>query len=213
MTVGLVHERPQIVRAAVEACRREPADAVVAPTELTGELGDWHQLNRADSEPLQTLEMDRGGCPRALRREGARVQLVEREPLRQQTRPAGVVPDIAGRIDELGQAVRPVWLTSRRRVGIHTRVVVEPEPVAVAGPSGDDRGEVAVGVTLQRRRIAVHDHGDVLAIGRPHAHAREPIADEFGADRVSAGRRLDQVSGVGQCTPRKIESLGKCWSG
>ena len=46
MAVGLVDELPQIVRSAIEACRREPADAVVAPTELTGELRDWHQLNR-----------------------------------------------------------------------------------------------------------------------------------------------------------------------
>ena len=198
MAVGLVHELPQIVRAAVQACRREPADAVVAPTELTGELRDWHQLNRTDAEPLQTFEMDRGGCPGAFRRERARVQLVKREPLHSQTRPAGVAPDIAGWIDELGQAVRPVGLISRGRVGIHPRVVVEPEPVTAAGPSVDDGAEVAVGVTLERRRFAVDDDSHVRAIGRPHPYAREPIANRLGADRVSAWRRLDHIGGVGQ---------------
>ena len=49
-TVGLVDEAAQIIRLAVETRRREHADAVVAPTEASGEVGDRHHLDARDAE-------------------------------------------------------------------------------------------------------------------------------------------------------------------
>ncbi len=51
--VRRIDEAAQIVRAAVEAGRREQVDAVVAPAELARELGDRHHLDQRDAESFE----------------------------------------------------------------------------------------------------------------------------------------------------------------
>ena len=75
--VRAVDEPPQIVRPPVGAGGREEIDAVVAPAETAGELGDRHHLDAGDAQRLQPRQLACGRRPGALGREGADVQLVE----------------------------------------------------------------------------------------------------------------------------------------
>ena len=48
LSVGLIHKPPQIVRLAIKPRGGEEVDAVVAPAESSGEIGDGHDLENRD---------------------------------------------------------------------------------------------------------------------------------------------------------------------
>ena len=47
--VGPIHERPEIVGAAVEPSGGEEVDAVITPAEIPCEIGDRHHLHDCDA--------------------------------------------------------------------------------------------------------------------------------------------------------------------
>ena len=71
---------------------------------------------RRDAERLQVRQALDGRVEGALWRERADVELVDGQAVRPEPVPAIVVPAVAGRIDDLGRAVRPVRLRARARV-------------------------------------------------------------------------------------------------
>ena len=125
-----IDEAAQIVRRAVEPRRREQVDAVVAPAELAGELGDRHHLDDRDAESRERRQLLRGRRPRALRREGADVQLVDHLARRRHAR------------------------ASRRRVQGNADGSTTAE--GPCGPSGCDR-EAGSGEADRRRCAASSD--------------------------------------------------------
>ncbi len=130
--VGAVDEAAEVVGRAVQPGRREQVDAVAAPAETAGELGDRHHLDGGDAQVRQRRQLSGGRLPGPLRREGADVQLVEHLPVAADAAPVVVGPREAGRVDHLRGPVRPVGLEARRRVGVERRPAVEAESVARA---------------------------------------------------------------------------------
>ena len=65
--VRAVDKAAEIVRAAVEAGRREQIDPVIAPAEAAGKIGDRHQLDAGDAERGQLGQLRARpppSCPR-----------------------------------------------------------------------------------------------------------------------------------------------------
>ena len=113
--VRAVDEPAQVVRAAVEVRRRPQVDAVVAPAEAPGELGDRHQLDHRDADVGQHRQpLGRGGV-RPLGREGPDVHLVDdlsraaRSPSRRRRsrRTSSGRPARTGRADLRAETARP----------------------------------------------------------------------------------------------------------
>ena len=65
--VGAVDEAPEVVGRAVEPGRGEQVDAVVAPAEPAGEIGDGHELEDGDAQLGEVRELRLGGAPRSPR--------------------------------------------------------------------------------------------------------------------------------------------------
>ena len=64
--MGAVDEAAEVVGRAVEAGRGEEVDAVVAPAEAAGEVGDRHDLEAGDAEVRQLGQLARGRRPGSL---------------------------------------------------------------------------------------------------------------------------------------------------
>ena len=187
--VGRVHEPPQVVGAAVGTRGCEESHPVVAPVPLAGEVGHRHELDRGDAEVAQVgqplhhaRERPRGG-------ERAHVQLVQRQVVEGEPRPAPVVPLEAGGVHDLGWAVDALGLEARGRIGERALAV---HAIAIA-PAGldlwHDTHERAVGLLLQGDggRRAVEHQLDALASGRPHAEPCATLLDPC-AERGPPGR-------------------------
>ena len=80
--VGAIDQPPQIVGRAVDVRGRPEIDAVVAPAEASGELGDRHQLDDGDAQLAQRRQLARRGGEGSLRGERADVKLVDDLALR-----------------------------------------------------------------------------------------------------------------------------------
>ena len=99
--VGGVYEGPQVVGLAVEPGRREQVHAVVAPAERPGEIRDRHHLDQRDADLLQERQLLPRGRPRAGRREGADMHLVDDLTFQPDAGPVPVAPRESPRIDDL----------------------------------------------------------------------------------------------------------------
>ena len=64
--MGPVHEAAEVVGRAVEPGRGEQVDAVVAPAEAAGEVGDRHDLEHGDPERGQLGQLAPPRPPRCL---------------------------------------------------------------------------------------------------------------------------------------------------
>src|SRR3954447_20469754 len=116
--MSLVDERTQIVRRTVEMGGREQVDPVVAPTEPSVELRDGHQLDYRDSDVPQLGKLAGGGGPRAFRRKGAGVQLVDHLPFDADALPRAIGPLKIPRVDDHRRPMRSFRLKTRRRVRV-----------------------------------------------------------------------------------------------
>src|SRR5579863_1400442 len=121
----------------IEARRGEEIDSVVPPPELTGKIGDRHDLDDGHAELAELAELSGGGFPRPFAGEGPQVELVDHSSPLGRAGPYGVPPGERG-IDHLRRTVRPRRLEARGRVRVLTLAV---EPVAIEGSRGGGRTE------------------------------------------------------------------------
>jgi hypothetical protein len=115
--VRAIDKAAELVRAAVEAGRREQIDPVIAPAEASWEIGDRHQLDTGNAERGKLGQLVRGRLPAALWRETTDMHLVDDQLLERPATPALVGPAERPGIDDLGGSVRPLRLEARSRVG------------------------------------------------------------------------------------------------
>ena len=128
-----VDERAQVVGSSIAARGGEQRRAVVSPVPSPWELRHRHQLDCGDAEPAEVREPAGHPGKGPLGRERADVQFIDGECRRRRRRPVLVGPPEGGRVDDLGAAVYAVRLGARRRIRKRP-LVVEQEPVAIAGP-------------------------------------------------------------------------------
>ncbi len=195
-----VDEAPEVVGPTVEARRSVEVHPVVAPPELSGEVGDRHHLDDRDSEVGERGKVGARGVPRPLGSERAHVHLVEALPLERAATPAAVGPREARRIDHLRRTVRTLRLKARRGVGMQRRGAVEAETVPSARGDRPDAGKVATGLgcELQGRDVGrsfEHDL-DGLAARGPQPEVGRSGVRGLRADRQPA--RADRPSPLPQ---------------
>ena len=75
-----VDKAAKVVGRAIEPRRGEQVDAVVAPAELAGKLGDRHHLDQRHAQFGQFRKLRNRGLAGPLRSEGAHVQFVDHLP-------------------------------------------------------------------------------------------------------------------------------------
>ena len=182
-------KRPQIVRRPVEPRRRVEVDAVVAPAEAAGEIGDGHHLDDRDAEIGERVELGRRSLPRAGRRERADVELVEDLALRSDAAPLRVRPLERRSVHDGRRTVRSIRLIAGYRVGPQP-VSVESIPVARARHgAGNAPAKEPVGLPIERMdRAAVDREIHATARGRPHADRGGSVRLHFDAGREAASR-------------------------
>jgi hypothetical protein len=183
--MGAVQEAAKVVRLAIEVAGREEIDAVVAPAEAAGELGDRHHLDDRDAEPGQLRQLPAGGLPGPLRGEGPHVHLVEDLPIAPQSPPSFVGPRKSGRIDHLRRAVGPLGLKPGSRIG---KGVAAVEPVLVETPPAD-AGEVTVALGFQLEGARVGCDLDLVSLGSPDPEVN-PFGRHLGAKGQPAKRKI-----------------------
>ncbi len=127
--VARVDEALQAVGSAIRVMGRVEVDAVVAPPAASRELHHGHQLDRVDAEGGEMLQPPGDTREGACGCERADVELVQHCTPQRCTAPTVIGPCERVVVHHLGQAVDPVGLRLRARVGSRLAAV---ERVAVA---------------------------------------------------------------------------------
>ena len=131
-----IHQLREPDRAPVRVVRGVGQHAVVAPAAIPRKGRDGHQLDGRDSEPGKRRKPPDRGRERALRREGADVELVDHQALELERRGLRPRPAEGGGVEHVGGAPEPVRL--RPGAGIRQgRPAVEDEPVRLARQGRD----------------------------------------------------------------------------
>ena len=176
--VRAIDERPQIVRRAIEPRRRIQVDAVVAPAEAAGKVGDGHHLDDRDAEIGERLQLGGRRAPGAFGGEGADVQLVDHLPICRDAGPVVIGPSECRGVDDRRRSVRTIRLIAGHRIGTEQRAV-QPQPIAVASPGVRQvAGKVTVALTDQRpapAAIGVADDVDRRAVRGPDTRVGSPV--------------------------------------
>ena len=188
MAMRLIHEPAQVVRLAVEAGGREEIDAVVAPAESPGELGDRHHLQAGHPEGRQLAELSRRRRPCALARERADVHLVDHLPVEGGAPPARVRPGELRGVDHAGGAGGALRLRARRGIGIQRVVIVETEAIQRADAGlGRDAREISIALGGERNGLSIplvpQHHRHPLRPRRPDAKMHPAVDRALRADR------------------------------
>jgi hypothetical protein len=155
-------------RATVRLVHREEVDTVVAPAVATVERGDGHDLDEVDPETGEVAEPRDRGVERALRGEGADVQLVDHRTEDARPRPGVVVPVVHGRVEEPARTVDAEGLAGAAGVGAR-------------GPAVD--AEAVEGVRRERPRRSVRGDPPSVAERRVEDHL-DPVVGLTGTVRV-----------------------------
>ena len=71
-----VDKLAQVVRRSVEVKWREKIDSIVAPSEISREIGDRHHFNNSDADPCQLGQLFRRRAPSSLFRKNTDVHFV-----------------------------------------------------------------------------------------------------------------------------------------
>ena len=207
-----VDEGPQVIRSAVQPCRREQVDAVVAPAESSGEVGDGHHLDDGDAELGESGQLLDRRSPRALPGERADVHLVKYLVVRADARPIDVRPGEEVGIDHFGRTHRSLRLEAGGRVGKQVGLVVQPIPVKRTGAGAFDRpGEVAVGLRFEGKggkclQTFSENDCDLPSLRSPHAEI-DTLGRQLGANRKPARA----VRGAGLALAGRPGCFGRGW--
>ena len=196
LPVRSVDKPREPLRPAVDGVGRRVEHAVVAPATGTGEGRDGHQLDRRHAQLAKPGQPGRDRSERALRREGADVELVENELVDRPSGPAAVVPGKRPRIDDLRRAADAERLGTRARIG-QLEAVVEDVPVEVACRCRDGRREDAVAGGGERERALVEPDSQRCSRRGP-----DPELDEAGSGGDRAELALPR-RGVHASTSRR----------
>ena len=210
-SVGRVHEAGELLRAAVRLVRRGRVEAVVAPAAPPGERRDGHQLDRGHPEVAQPGEPRDHAGERALRREGADVQLVDDELVQPQP---GTGRDLeAGGIDHARRAADAFGLGAR--AGVRPRLAaVEHEAIVVAragcdlaGPEASLLlGELVRGAGADLHRERARERGPSSELDRPPASSsglgHERAERSLSHDRHP--RNLPRPATASNVLPRRL---------
>ncbi len=196
VTMGFVHQAPEIIGPAVTAGRGEQIHAVITPIALAGKIGKRHQLDRGHTELREFFQMIDHGGKRTGRSKCANMQLINHQLLQADSPPVGIRPGEAICIHDFRRAVDSLGLETGSRVG---KGSVGPRPlaideiaIAVAGAHpGHEGAEGPVGSFFQfvaslaavlanasgwcgraGSARSFNDHGDVGGRGRPDPEVR-----------------------------------------
>ncbi len=192
--MSVIDECTQIIRHAVLMRRREKIDSIIAPAEFSGEIRDWHHLDRCDPDALEFCQLLGSSGPGSFFRERADVHFINDLTLEFASEPVRIGPAKLGWIDNARGSVRSIWLKSRRRIGMKMFGLVHPESVKRAWPSLSNSGMVSIIFALQRLKYSLRIfcraffQNDInpLRFWRPNPKMRLGRANDFCADRVSA---------------------------
>src|SRR5271163_749417 len=132
-SVGAVDEMAEINRLAVKPAWREEIDAVVSPTEPTGELRHGHNFEAGDAELGESRQLARSGFPTSFWGEGADMHLVDDELFAWDPAPCVVGPRESFGIYDFRRSVRSSRLKSRRWIGQCRFTPIETETISHAG--------------------------------------------------------------------------------
>ena len=127
-----VDESLETVRAAIGLVHGVPQDTVVAPVPLPVEVVDREQLDMADTELDERVQLLDGGGESAFRGERPDVQLVEHRVGKSLALPAIVHPVPVGFVETAG-AVDAVGLPAGAGIGQQPLRVIEQEAVVPSG--------------------------------------------------------------------------------
>ena len=183
--VRAVDERSKIVWRSIQPRRRIQVDAVIAPAEPAGEVGNRHHLDGGDAQVAKGLQLIRGGHPRSLRGERADVHLVEHLTVRGQTGPPIVGPLECRGIHNGRWTVRTLGLKPGHRIGPQF-AAFEAEPVTRARP---DVGH--------------------FAFERPVTHPREVVARSAVDHELECAARRCPDADVCDIRGAQLDAAGK----
>src|SRR5664280_1453175 len=176
-------------RAAVGLVHGKPEHAVVAPVVGPVECVDRQQFHHRDADRRQVIELADRGVEGALCGERADMQLVDEAPGQSAAGPSGVVPPVAGGVEDARGLMHTLRLPPGSRVGQHLVAGVEPETVVdLRRAIGAITGFVITSIQIDRPPMVVAGlHGMVPAqrdqvhggrVRRPHPevqrHRRSP---------------------------------------
>src|SRR2546421_5503352 len=172
----------------------EKIHSVVTPSEISGEIGDRHHFNHANSNPGQFLKLFGPGLPRSFFGKGANVDFVNDVAFHVHAAPFCIGPFKLRWIDNTRRTVRTVRLKSRCRIGMKMFGPVHAETVERASADFCTTGEVTALFAFQRMKRApgiffraLFQHKiDILRLWRPDTEMSFVRIDYLGADRIAA---------------------------
>ena len=134
-TLGMtgVHKALECFGATVVFRYREERHAVVAPATVAGERRDRHDLDVGDSQLGEVAEARDGAVEGALSGEGSDMHLVDDGTGERRSLPTRVAPGEGMLIVDAREAMHTVRLPLAARIGVGRGIVIEQEPVVVAG--------------------------------------------------------------------------------
>ena len=183
--MSVIHETAEVVGLAVKAYGREPADAIVAPAEAAGEIGDGHHLDGGDAGGGQFRQLAARGLPAAFACKSAYVDFRDHLSLQACARPFAIGPAETRRVHHLRRTVRTVGLEARRRVGKRSAPIQAEAVERTIARLRHQAREVPAGLALERHRgPAFEHHFHLVPVGRPDA---EMHAGRAGRDLGSHG--------------------------
>ena len=94
-----IHQPPESLYAAVRVLDGEGENTVVTPVTRAGELRQWHQLDRIDTQPGEIIEP--GGYPVEVmrRRKGSHMQFIADHARKCDPRPALILPAVCAEVN------------------------------------------------------------------------------------------------------------------
>ena len=122
--MSAVDKAAQVVGPAVEPRRREQIDAVVAPAEAAGEIGDRHHFDAGDAEMFDFGKVFHRGSPCSFRSKLCNMSFVEDNVLRFESAPLFVGP-LEGAGSMTWRTVWPFRLKARGGIRKHSRIEAE----------------------------------------------------------------------------------------
>ena len=193
--MGAVDERAQIVRCSVNMVRREKIDTVVAPAEISREIGDRHHFDDADSDSCQFLKLFGRGLPRSFFGKSADVHFINGLAFHFHAPPIGIAPAKLFVIDNARGTVRSVRLRSRSRIRMEMLGSVYAKPVERTRANLRAAGKISALLARERMkrtlgifvRAFFQDKIDILRFWRPNPEMGLVWLDQLSADRISAG--------------------------
>jgi hypothetical protein len=211
--VKMVDECHQLLGIAVARGRREVAGRLVTPRAVERMLGQRHQLDVREAEPLDVL--GQLGRDLAVRQRAvavlddatprAEVHLVDRDRrgriarLRARRHPGGI-PPLIRRLPHDRRGARSELVADRVRIGLrdHVAGLLRGEVILVEGALGDAGDEAlpdaCVADRLERMNprlpgVPVADHADGRRVRRPHRES-DRVADDVRTELLVKPRVL-----------------------